>query len=377
MFSQCIIPFQLKILTMQTSHSRIMLSSLQVLTFALGVGFIGVISAQINPLVLPQSGALSKQAMSRILLTDVARTGNRVVAVGDRGYIVYSDSNGESWSRAKTPANLPLLSSVYFSDANTAWAVGHDSNILKSVDQGKEWTSTYSSAKDLRPLMDIAFTDANTGFVVGAYGAYYETSDGGKTWASRKVIPPAIAAPKSTPIKTKAKVDELDVVDEQAKGADEDKHLNAIIKLGENKLFIVGEAGTMLISNDNGKTWSRLVSPYKGSYFGAVQADDGAVIIYGLRGNVFRSTDATLSAWTPVATNTTASFMGATKLADGTIALTGLAGTLLISKDAGKSFATVKTATTKPLASLVQGGPNSLLIVGESGPRDVLLVGNK
>jgi photosystem II stability/assembly factor-like uncharacterized protein len=362
---------------MQTSHSRTFCSSLQALTFALSAVFIGVAQAQINPLVLPQSGALSKQAMSRILLTDVARAGNRVIAVGDRGYIVYSDSNGESWSRAKTPANLPLLNSVYFSDANTVWAVGHDSNILKSVDQGKEWTSAYSSTKDQRPLMDIAFADANTGFAVGAYGAYYETSDGGKTWASRKVIPPAIAAPKSAPIKTKAKADALDVVDEQDKGTDEDKHLNAIVKLGDNKLFIVGEAGTMLISNDNGKTWSRLVSPYKGSYFGAVLADDGAVIIYGLRGNVFRSTNATLTSWTPIATNTTSSFMGSAKLADGTIALTGLSGTLLVSKDAGKSFAAVKTATTKPLASLVQGGPNSLLIVGESGARDVLLAGNK
>ena len=357
---------------MKISHLRFSRRSFRAFAFVFSAGLVSTSFAQINPLVLPQAGPLSKQAMSRILLTDVARAGNRIVAVGDRGYIVYSDSNGETWSRAKTPPNLPLLNSVYFSDANTAWAVGHDSHILKSVDQGREWTSAYSSIKDKRPLMDIAFTDVNTGVAVGAYGAYYETADGGKTWASRKVIPPAPAAAKGS-AKGKAKVDPLDVVDEDNKGADEDKHLNAVIKLGDNKLFIVGEAGTMLLSNDNGKTWSRIASPYKGSYFGAVMADDGAVVIYGLRGNVYRSTDAALTNWTQVTTNTTSSFMGATKLADGTIALTGLSGMLMVSKDAGKTFAVVNSATTKPLASLVQGGPNSLLIVGESGPRDVIL----
>jgi len=370
-------PFITKKSTMQTFRAhisrRFLGGFLRAFAIVSCAGVVSASHAQINPLVLPQAGPLSKQAMSRILLTGVARAGNRVVAVGDRGYIVYSDSNGETWSRAKTPPNLPLLNSIYFSDTNTAWAVGHDSHILKSVDQGKEWTSAYSSINDKRPIMDITFTDANTGFAIGAYGAFYESTDAGKTWAPRKVIPPQPATAKTATAKGKAKGDELDVVDDQDRGTDEDKHLNAIIKLGDNQLFIVGEAGTMLISKDNGKTWTRLASPYKGSYFGAVRADDGAVVIYGLRGNVYRSTDATLSAWTLITTNTTSSFMGATKLADGTIALTGLSGTLLVSKDAGKSFATVNTATTKALASLVQGGPNSLLIVGESGPRNVLL----
>ncbi|NJR72480.1 MAG: hypothetical protein HC782_05715 [Gammaproteobacteria bacterium] len=303
------------------------------------------------------------------------------MAVGDRGYIVYSDSNGESWSRAKAPPNLPLLTSVYFSDANTAWAVGHDSIILKSTDQGKDWSSAHDSAKDKLPLMDIAFTDANTGFAVGAYGAFYETTDSGKTWTARKVIPPLPTATK-TPLtqskgQGKSKSADLDVVDDEDKGSDEDKHLNAIIKLGDNQLFIVGEAGTMLLSNDNGKSWARVASPYKGSFFGAVKADDGAVIVFGLRGNVYRATDVNLTAWTQIQTNTTSSFMGATKLADGTLALTGLSGTLLVSNDGGKSFAAVNTATTKPLAAIVQGGPNSLLIVGESGPRDVLLTAAK
>jgi photosystem II stability/assembly factor-like uncharacterized protein len=332
----------------------------------------GATFAQINPAVMPAVGPLTKQTMSRLLLTDVAREGTRIIAVGDRGYIVYSDNDGESWQRAKTPPGLALLNSVYFSDANTVWAVGHDSVILKSTDQGKEWTQVYSSAKDQRPLMDVLFVDANHGFAVGAYGAFLETLDAGKTWTSRKAIPAAAKAKVAKSARGGRNAG-MDLEDDADKSPDEDKHLNAIIKLGEGKLFIAGEAGTMLLSNDNGKSWERVVSPYKGSYFGAMLANDGGVLALGLRGNVFRAADPGLRAWTPVATNTKASMMSATKLADGAIVMSGLSGTLLVSRDNGKTFAPIESGTIKPLAATVQGKGGALLVVGETGARDVAL----
>ena len=337
---------------------------------ASGVLSAGATFAQINPAVMPAVGPLTKQTMSRLLLTDVAREGARIIAVGDRGYIVYSDNDGESWQRAKTPPGLALLNSVYFSDANTVWAVGHDSVILKSTDQGKEWTQVYSSAKDQRPLMDVLFVDANHGFAVGAYGAFLETLDAGKTWTSRKAIP---AAAKAKPAKAArgGRNAGMDLEDDADKSPDEDKHLNAIIKLGQGRLFIAGEAGTMLLSNDNGKSWERVVSPYKGSYFGATLANDGGVLALGLRGNVFRAADTGLKTWTPVATNTKASMMSATKLADGAIVMSGLSGTLLVSRDNGKTFAPIESGTIKPLAATVQGKGGALLVVGETGARDV------
>lgn len=291
--------------------------------------------------ILPAAGPLSKQTMSRLLLNDAARIGNRVVAVGDRGYIVVSDSNGENWERAKTPANLPMLTALYFSDAKTGWAVGHDAVILKTTDEGSSWTQAFAAATEQKPLMDIIFTDANTGFAVGAYGAFYETIDGGKSWNSRKV-------------------------------SEEDKHLNAIIKTGEGKLLIVGEAGTLLRSDDVGKSWSKLESPYKGSYFGAIQAADGAVIIYGLRGRIFISTDASLKSWNAVENKSTASVMGSTRLPDGALVLTGLAGTALISRDNGRSFAALTTGSTKGISVPLLGAPNAILLFGETGARDIL-----
>ena len=331
--------------------------------------------------VMPASGPLSKQSMSRLLLIDAARIGNRVVAVGDRGYIVFSDNNGESWQRAKTPPNTPLLTAVFFLDDKTGWAVGHDSMILTSTDRGESWTKAFSAADEQKPLMDIVFVDANTGFAVGAYGAFYGTADGGKTWTSRKLFETTkvVAAPKAPAKKGKyesvgAKPGDADIDDKAGgKGGDEDKHLNAIINLGDNKLFVAGEAGMLAKSNDGGKTWARIASPYKGSYFGAIQAQNGTVLIYGLRGRIYRSTDAALSSWKQVESKTVASLMGGTRLPDGALVLAGLSGTVLVSRDNGESFSSLPTGSTKALSAPLLGAPNALLLIGETGSRSVLL----
>ncbi len=354
---------------------------------------IGATSAigQINPAVMPASGPLTKQTMSRLLLTDGTRVGDRVVAVGDRGYIVYSDNNGASWQRAKTPPNTPLLTAVYFLDAKTGWAVGHDSMILTSTDRGETWTKSFAAVEEQKPLMDITFVDAQTGFAVGAYGAFHATTDGGKAWTPRKMFEgaKAVAAPVAVPKKGKyesvgggkdakggkgGKGDEADADDKAGKGGgDEDKHINAIVKLGENKLFVAGEAGLLAKSDDGGKSWIKIASPYKGSFFGAIQAQDGAVVIYGLRGRIYRSTDAALSNWKQIDNKSVASLMGSTRLADGTLALAGLSGTLLISRDNGNTFSAQSSGSTKALSAPLQGAANVWLLIGEAGVRDVAM----
>ena len=330
--------------------------------------------AEINLAVMPVSGPLSKQTMSRLLLTDATRIGNRVIAVGDRGYIVYSDSNGESWQRAKTPPNTPLLTAVYFLDDKAGWAVGHDSTILASTDRGESWVRAFSAAEDQKPLMDVTFVDADIGFAVGAYGAFYATTDGGKVWGLRTMF----AAPKTAAAPKKGKYESVGsnkAVDDDAggKGGDADKHLNAIVKLGENKLFVAGEAGMLAKSDDGGKTWTKIASPYKGSFFGAIQAKDGAVLIYGLRGRIYRSTDASLNKWKQIENKSVASLMGSTRLSDGALVLAGLSGTVLVSRDNGESFSPLPSGSTKALAVPLLGAPNALLLIGEAGVREVLL----
>src|SRR5260221_6275959 len=91
---------------------------------ALGCGI--VFCAWSAPDILPSSGPLSATTMQRLLLVDAERFGNRIVAVGARGYIVISDDRGATWRRAKAPGE-PLLTGIDFLDDRLGIAVGHDS----------------------------------------------------------------------------------------------------------------------------------------------------------------------------------------------------------------------------------------------------------
>ncbi|QJR09717.1 Ycf48-like protein [Usitatibacter rugosus] len=288
----------------------------------------------------PESGELRKITMERLLLADATRVGNRVVAVGDRGYVVYSDDNGTTWKRAKAPA-APLLTSVDFFDAKHGWAVGHDSVILATADGGENWTQQFSAPSEQRPLLDVLFLSAANGFAIGAYGAFYETTDGGKSWNGRKVIA-------------------------------DDKHLNSLLKLSDGKLMILGEAGTVLVSADAGKTWTVLPSPYKGSFFGGVTTDDGAVVAFGLRGRIYRSADAGKT-WKQIDNASVATLMGGSRLPAGALVIAGAAGTVLVSRDQGNSFVPLPTGSNRAFSKALLGAPNSLLLVGEVGARDVAL----
>jgi len=288
--------------------------------------------------ILPESGLLGDTAR-RLLILDGFTLGNRTVAVGDRGYIVYTEDGGSTWTRAKAPP-APLLTAVHFPDAKNGWAVGHDSVILASQDGGATWTQQFSAPAEQRPLLDVLMMDARTGIAVGAYGAYYETADG-KAWNARKVL-------------------------------EDDKHLNAIVKLPDGKLVILGEAGTILVSADVGKTWQPVTSPYKGSLFGGVVAGDNAIVAFGLRGRIYRSTDAGKT-WKQVDNASQATLMGGTRLPDGAIVLAGAAGTALVSRDHGQSFQPISTGTTRAFSNALVGGPNAVLLLGEGGARSVSL----
>ncbi|MEL7558588.1 WD40/YVTN/BNR-like repeat-containing protein [Stutzerimonas chloritidismutans] len=125
--------------------------------------------------------AIESQKAATSLLLDIAHAGKRLVAAGDRGHILYSDDGGATWTQAKVPTRQ-LLTAVYFADEQHGWAVGHDALILGTTDGGQTWTQQYENREGEVPLLDVWFENAQHGFATGAYGVLLETTDGGKNW---------------------------------------------------------------------------------------------------------------------------------------------------------------------------------------------------
>ena len=287
--------------------------------------------------------ALESAKASRSLLLDVTHAGNRMVVVGDRGHILYSDDQGKTWTQAKVPSRQ-LLTAVYFVDDQHGWAVGHDAQILASSDGGKTWNKQFEDLKREAPLLDVWFKDLSTGIAVGAYGALLETTDGGLHWQD---------------------------IGERLDNEDQ-YHLNGITYVKDAGLFIVGEMGSMFRSADDGQTWEKLEGPYQGSLFGAVgTAQSDTLLAYGLRGNLFRSTDFG-STWEPIALQGERgplefSIANASVLPDNSIVLVGNGGSVMRSTDDGETFTVSNRSDRLSLSGVAEDNKGNLILVGQGG----------
>lgn len=330
--------------------------------------------------------------VAQSLLLDIADTGERLVAVGERGHILYSLDNGQTWRQARVPTTQ-LLTSVYFIDALHGWAVGHDGLILASNDAGESWRiqrdglavqhqlnielreqahrrlgemrqqlalATDAEQVELEeaeldledadlaleepvftsPLMDVWFADKNRGWAVGAFGTLVATSDGGQHWLGQQSV--------------------LDNPDEF--------HLNAITGDGMGRVFIAGEAGVMFRSLDSGLSWESLAPFYEGSWFGVIYSgQNDTLFVFGLRGNLFRSKDFGTS-WEPVVTDNEITLAGGNVSGESDIVLAGGVGVVLTSTDGGQSFKKKRLEDGLSLSSgLYRDG--QLILVGQGGAK--------
>jgi len=345
-----------------------------------------------DPLVTP---AMSTQLAHESLLLDVAAAGSRLVAVGERGHIIFSDDDGFTWTQSQQVPVMSTLTSVYFVDSNNGWAIGHDGVVLNSLNGGLTWTkqfdgfkanemvleqakkdkkkyekelnkakvmgvsrrisqieaklenATYAledaqidfEDKSTKPLLDVWFKSPTEGLVIGAYGMIFKTFDGGQTWQDWS-----------------SHVDNPDRF-----------HLNSIVNIGAGKLMMVGEAGLMLRTFDDGGVWEKMFSPYEGSFFGVSSLNkQGIQLAYGLRGNIAR-TDDFGSSWRLMDSGTEQSLMGATDRYGRILFVVGNGGAFVKGIDLGRKWENTVRTGRSGATSILQTTSGHFVVVGENG----------
>src|SRR5262249_50852588 len=112
-----------------------------------------------------------------------------------------------------------------------------------------------------KPFLDVWFSDRNDGYAIGAYNLVFHTRDGGKTWEPW-----------------------FDRVDNP-------KFFNLYaIRPAAGELYVVGESGLVLKLDPAAQRFRALPLSYNGSFFGIADAGKAA-LVFGLRGNAYRSDD--------------------------------------------------------------------------------------
>lgn len=327
------------------------------------------------------------------LLLDLARADGRLVAVGERGFIIHSDDNGKSWIQADVPVSV-TLTAVNFPSPKMGWAVGHEGTILHSSDGGESWSVQFTglqvaeqevgfaeaviekkqqqietadefeiedlefeleeaeyalddamvaleSGGTANPLLDVWFADEKSGFAVGAYGLIFSTDDGGENWTIRS--------------------SDLDNLDKY--------HYYSMTSRDGQTLYLAGEAGMLFRSDDAGATWSRLESPYEGSLFGILTVPNGStdrVISYGLRGNIFVSDDKG-ETWERRSADNQNTLMGGVVSQGGKLVIVGRSGAVLSSDDAGETFKVVIREDRSSYSAVIVNPDKDMVLVGEGG----------
>lgn len=274
-------------------------------------------------------------------LLDVTRAGKRLVAVGMRGLIIFSDDNGKSWHQASVPVQSDLLA-VQFPTAKDGWAVGHGGVILHTSDGGASWhkqldglmagkqfESYYKMQSrgnnpsmkqalnsvqldfkngSTQPFLDVWFKNAENGYVIGSFGLIASTRNGGGLW-----------------IPWLQRIEDPNAY-----------NLNSIGEFGGN-LYIAGERGMVYKLSQSEMTFKKIVTGAQGSFFG-IAGNTNVLLAFGLQGIIYRSRDAGAK-WQKIHSPTHSTITaGAYDKQSGQFFLVTVAGQILVGNKNGGQF---------------------------------------
>lgn len=318
-----------------------------------------------DPLDTPAIQQSSPQEQALIGLT---KAGDRLVAVGLRGLIIYSD-DGKEWAQAEVAVQSDLLA-VHFPTATHGWAVGHDGVILHSSDAGETWIKqtdgreaeqihrkfyraraeageeaaidalslidlNYRSGPSL-PYLDVWFEDTLKGFAVGSFGNIAATVDGGKTW-----------------LPWFDRIENIEAL-----------HLNSIRTIA-GETYIAAERGYIFRLDRAAQRFVPIETGYAGSFFG-ITGDENALLAFGLRGTVYASSDAGNS-WSRVPTPSESTITAGSVYGNSRFVLANNSGQFLITNGQRSKFDLVSPSNYMRFTSLVLSDDGSIVTTGLSG----------
>ncbi|HYV57119.1 MAG TPA: YCF48-related protein [Candidatus Nitrosopolaris sp.] len=238
--------------------------------------------------------------------------------VGELGRIFHTSDGGATWERQDAGTKRPLLA-VACVDARTAWIAGKEGSVFGTTDGGATWAAATTGSS--RHIFALGFANRQRGHAAGDFGTMVHTEDGGHTWAVAHV-PPEVELPASA---LDAGVDPGDV------------NLYALSYGDADHLWVVGEFGIIMASEDGGRTFHQQRSGVESTLFGVHFSDAERGWAVGIDSVILRTEDGGAT-WAPQRAPTQQRSLYDVFVQGARGWVVGDQGTVLISSDGGGSW---------------------------------------
>jgi photosystem II stability/assembly factor-like uncharacterized protein len=202
--------------------------------------------------------------------------------VGELGRIFHTADGGQTWERQDAGTKRPLLA-ISCVDARTVWIAGKEGIVYGTKDGGATWAEAKTGSN--RHVFALEFANGDRGHGAGDFGTMIHTEDAGKTWTSMRV-PPEVQLPESA---FDTGVDPGDI------------NLYGISYADPDHLWVVGEFGTIMASDDGGRTFRQQHAPIESTLSGVHFVDARRGWAVGIDNVILHTDDggATWNAQTP------------------------------------------------------------------------------
>jgi photosystem II stability/assembly factor-like uncharacterized protein len=192
--------------------------------------------------------------------------------VGELGRILRTNDGGRTWMRQDAGVKKPLLA-ISCVDTKTAWIGGKSGILYRTSNGGRSWEPL--DTKTSKHIFDIDFRDPSHGVAVGDWGLLMYTDDGGLGWTRVRLPKDFVLSPLAEDIGLEP----------------DDIILYALARPDDRHGWTVGEFGTIMVTDDGGRTWQQQRSPVDTTLFGVHFEDPTRGWAVGTDAAILKTTD--------------------------------------------------------------------------------------
>jgi photosystem II stability/assembly factor-like uncharacterized protein len=108
--------------------------------------------------------------------------------VGHLGKIKKTSDGGSTWKTQQSDVQSNLWD-VCFINNQIGWVCGDSNTILYTIDSGNSWEKIIPSESNGKIYLSILFVDKNYGWTCNNNGEIFKSDNGGKNWILKKKLP--------------------------------------------------------------------------------------------------------------------------------------------------------------------------------------------